>query len=173
MAFVRTTCMPLIAALLVAPWPSAAGQETAPIVRVPPVEARRSVSVQLAQQVRNLLELIARPDPRYATFTSLAPGARLWVIGQGKDHMVEGAAVQDGLKAIFGQPDDDHTLTIGTPDVRIDGRFGRFAVVIAGRERGRPVGGCLVLYGDAILSGQAWSFVHLTITRRRSGCEQP
>ncbi len=169
----RTPFLSLVAALLAAPGTPAAGQDAAPVVRTPPVEARRSVSVQLAQQVGNLLDLIARPDPRYATFASLAPGVRLWVIGQGRDRMVEGAAVQEALNTILRQPDDDHTLTVGTPDVRIDGRFGRFAVVVAGRERGRSVGGCLALHGDAILSGQAWSFVHLTLTRRQQGCEQP
>lgn len=167
---IKRKALLVIGLLMAAFWPAAAQQQTAPMINVPRVGVHRAAEEQLALQVRNLLDLIARPDPHYATFASLAPGVRLWLIGQRKTRMVEGPAVQDALKAIF-QQDDDHWLAHGTPDVQIDGSFGRFTVVVSGRERGRSISGCLVLYGDAIQAEETWSIVNLTTTHRRSGCD--
>ncbi len=156
---------------LAAAAPAPAQAPAAPKVQVPLAGQPRNADEQLALQAGNLLDLIARPDTHYATFTLLAPNARLWIVGQGKSRMVEGPAVQEALTAIFRQPDDDHWLVHDAAKVQRDGSFGRFTIVAKGRERGRSFGGCIVLYGDAILQGTQWSVVNLTLTRRRSGCD--
>lgn len=160
-----------IAVLMAASWPAAAQQQAAPLMKVPPAGPHRTAEAQLALQASNLLDLIARPDPRYATFTLLASNVRLWIVGEGKSRMVEGPAVREALTALFRQPDDDHWLVHDAAKVQRDGSFGRFTIVANGRERGRSFGGCIVLYGDAILQGTEWSVVNLTVTRRRSDCE--
>ncbi|WP_442680558.1 hypothetical protein ACSBM8_05015 [Sphingomonas sp. ASY06-1R] len=151
--------------------PVPAQAPAAPTMQVPSAGQQRPPEEQLAPQAGNLLDLIARPDPHYATFTLLAPDVRLWIVGPEKSRMVEGPAVREALTAIFRQPDDDHWFVHDAAKVQRDGSFGRFTIVANGRERGRSFGGCLVLYGDAILQGTEWSVVNLTVTRRRSDCD--
>lgn len=159
-----------IALLMAAPVSVATAQSAASVADIAVPGGRRVLAVHLAGQVTDMLDKIARHYPNDAPFASLAPDVRLWLIGQGKDRMLEGATVQDALTTIFSNPDDEHHLVHGTPDVQIDGNFGRFKIAVDSRERGRPTG-CLALYGDAILTGNRWSFVHLTVTRRSLECD--
>jgi hypothetical protein len=136
-------------------------------VNTPPAGPERSDGERLAQQVSNLVELIGHPDPHYATYTLLASNVRLVMVGRTATRVVEGPAVHEALETVFRSPDSGHRIVAGNPDVRVEGRYGRFTILMGAQENGRSVGDCFALHGDAILTGKEWSALNLVVTRTR------
>lgn len=137
------------------------------MVNTPPVGLRLSDEEKLAQQVSNLLEQINHSDPRQAPYPLLASNVRLLLVGRTATGVVEGLAVNTALESVFRSTDSRHRIIPGTPDVRQEGRYGRFTIFIGIQEEGRLVGGCFAFHGDAVLDGKEWFALNLVVTRTR------
>jgi hypothetical protein len=143
-----------------------------PLVHVPSARPGDADEARLGRAIDNMLKLIGQPDPRYATFASLSSTARLWLVRTGPKQgiaSVDGVRVRDALTKILTPPPGAAILP-GKPEVRVDGNFGRVTVTLGSLERGRPVGGCMTLYADAVRDGDGWAFVHLVLTRQATRC---
>lgn len=157
----------LAAASGLAAFPAMAQRQEAPIVHVPLASRPLPDDEQLARNVSNLLELISHPKPQYATYALLASNVRLVMVGRNTTRVVEGEAVQKALETVLRSPDSNHRILPGAPDVQLEGRYGRFRVLIRTQENGRLVGGCFALHGDAILEKKEWSVLNLVMSRTR------
>ena len=158
--------------LLMSTAPAIAQADAPPLPEVPSVRPAEADDARLARAITNMLDLIAHPDPRYATFTALSPTARLWLVRTGAQQevvRVDDASVRDALIKIL-MPPPGKAILPGKPVVHVDNNFGRVTVGLGSLERGRPVGGCMTLYADAVRDGQEWIFVHLVLTRQVASC---
>jgi hypothetical protein len=134
-------------ALPVAAANAAQAETIVPIVPIvpsttPPPEL--SLGEQLERTIRNMIELIARPDPRYATFVSISSKTRVIAIetkidGKGNTMMIDSKPLVAELLTKLFTPQDGVQFSWGKPQTMIDGAFGRVLIELTiTEEKRRP-----------------------------------
>jgi len=147
-----------------------------------PPGSDRSPEEQFGLDVRNLFELVARPDPRYDAFVSFDDRSRVIILrtrGGGLARVVEAAGDQGSraLTETFG-PQSGVSFAFGVPELQMDGAFGRAKMAITITETGkRPQ--CASAYIDGILLSPGkwakyarqgiWRFSQIVITSHFDG----
>jgi len=137
----------------------------------------REPAEALGQAVRNLFELLARPDPKYEPFVHFSDKTRLVFVltqpgGLADTRVNDGRSAQRSLAAIFG-PESGASYSFGLPEVEIDGAFGRVRVAIIIDENSRSPE-CGFAYVDAVLARPGdwarysrqgfWQFTQITLS---------
>lgn len=181
----RLACiaLPLVAAAAAPVFGQA--QEATPSWQPPPrIYGEWSPSQKLEVGVHNLFELLAEPNPKYEPFVRFSYQTRVVFVvtrpgGLAQVRMFEGEAARRFLEKFFG-PDSGLSYTFGSPEVALDGAFGRARLAFVTREEAKPPQ-CGFAYIDAALtppgkwarfSNQGhWRFTQITVSFESSSLE--
>jgi hypothetical protein len=147
-----------------APLSTAIAQKVAPIVpTVPsarPSLPERSPAEQLELNVKNLFELIAKPDPRLATFVHISNKTSVIVSktkidGNGDVAIYQGKKLTKALLTKLFTPEKGVKFIWGRQEIKIDGTFGRVRQEISIIEGERPPQRNII-YLDAFRERPGW-----------------
>jgi hypothetical protein len=125
-----------------------------------PTVPERSPEEMLAISVRNLFELIVKPDPRYAALVRINSRTRLLVVKTdvGGSATVSGEfqgkeQIELALTKAFAATPDEAVFEFGEPKITIDGAYGRAVMRVAIRPAlGSPES--FKIYVDALQDEQ-------------------
>lgn len=153
-------------------------QQETPAWSLPPrIHGEWSPSQKLEVAVHNLFELLAEPDPKYEPFVRFSHQTRLVFVvtrpgGLATVKMFEGEAARRFLEKMFG-PDSGLSYTFGSPEVELDGAFGRARMAFVARDGAKPPE-CGFAYIDAVLTPPGdwarfskqghWLFTQITLS---------
>jgi hypothetical protein len=157
---------------------AAQAKTVVPVVTVVPImpattrQPERSPAEQLELGIHNLFELIAKPDPRYATFVSISSKTRVIAIetkidGKGNTMVIDSKPLVAELLTKLFTPQDGVQFSWSKPQTMIDGAFGRVLIELTiTEEKRRPEKHRI--YFDAVREKKSgsWTFTQIVITWR-------
>lgn len=175
---ITATLLALAVQLSVVPPPPA---RIAPAPRIPPAR-NRTPQEEFELAARNLFELVARPDSKYNPFVHFSERTRVLFVytgsnGLARSRQAQGEGARQMMRDLLG-PQLRTDFRFGTPEVRLDGAFGRARLAITGNPGGEQTL-CGFAYFDAMLvapgswarssSQGMWEITQITIAFEKYG----